>query len=526
MNPFLVVAFFTAATLAPFWGKAFHVDEPFFLAIARHILQDPWHPLAFEFNWYGRSVPMAGINNTPPLLAYLLAGLWKLTAGREWAMRACLLPLDLASSWSLYLLAARFLKRPLLPTLIVLAAPAYLINMNHLMAEKLMAAFVFPALYALVRGVDDESPRWFWTSAVLLAAALMSKYAALFAVLPIAVYALRKGVPRARLLAYLVMAGLPAAAYVLGSRAWGAAWEVTAAAARLPTASWPHKLRSLAAFLGGCGVVTALWPLLWLRRRGTVLAVSAGLALLLFLPGLDLAPLVRSVDRLTGWLLAAGGIAGVWLLWKDGRGDADRGLWLPWVFSVLFLQAGLYWSVMSRQMLFLLPPLVFGLAARLEADLAPGRCRRIMLVSVAATVSLSLCLALVDCRYASAQKGLAREVRRTYIDSGRRVWFVGHWGLQHYLEAAGARQLDASRGGWDDVRAGDVVVVSRVNSNPIPLPGRRLANVREYRIGTPIPLRLISGWTGEAGFYSNVTGFLPYSLSAEPLEEFRIIEIL
>ncbi|MFA6003335.1 MAG: glycosyltransferase family 39 protein, partial [Elusimicrobiota bacterium] len=204
-----VVALFTLLVLAPFWGKAFHMDEPFFLAIARHILQDPWHPLAFDFNWYGRAVPMEAINNTPPILGYLLAGAWKLTGGREWAMRLCLFPLDLLSSCSLYLLAARFLKRPLLPVLIVLAAPAYMINMNHLMAEKLMAAFVFPALYAWVRGVDEDSPRWFWASAGLLAAALMSKYAAIFAVLPMATYAWRKGMPRARICAYLAAAALP-----------------------------------------------------------------------------------------------------------------------------------------------------------------------------------------------------------------------------------------------------------------------------------------------------------------------------
>lgn len=517
------VALFALLVSAPFWDKPFHVDEPFFLAIADQIRTDPRHPLAFDYNWYGRLVPMASINNTPPLLGYLLAGAWQLTGGREWAMRLCLFPLDLVSAWALLLLAARFLKRPLLPTLIVLAAPAYLIDMNHLMAEKLMAAFVFPAIYALVRGVDEDRPRWFWASSALLAGALLSKYAAVFAVVPIAVYARRRGVPMKRLLAYLAAAGAPVALYVLSNRAWDAAWEVTARSSQLLTASWPHKLRSLAAFLGGCGVVTALWPLSVLRRRAAVLACSAA-ALALFLPFLDLAPLVRPVDRFTGWLFAAGGLSGLWVLSRDGRSDEGWALWTPWVWAVLLLQACLYWSVMARQMMFLLPPMVFGLAARMERERAPAQSRRILSVSLAGTLGLSLCLSIVDYQYASAQKSLALEVRRDYLDSGRRVWHAAHWGLQHYLKAAGAMQIDWARGGWDAVRPGEAAVVSRVNSNARPMLSPRLADVKEWRVGTPIPLRLMSGWSGEGGFYSNVAGFLPYSLSAEPLDEFRIVE--
>ncbi|MFI5350201.1 MAG: hypothetical protein ACHQ2Z_11700, partial [Elusimicrobiota bacterium] len=93
-----------------FWGQPWHVDEPFFLAIARQVLRDPLHPLSFAFNWYGYSATMASINNNPPVLAYLLAGALKLSGGGEFWTRACFLPFDLAAAWSLLALAARFLK--------------------------------------------------------------------------------------------------------------------------------------------------------------------------------------------------------------------------------------------------------------------------------------------------------------------------------------------------------------------------------------------------------------------------------
>jgi len=52
-----------------------------------------------------------------------------------------------------------------------------------------------------------------------------------------------------------------------------------------------------------------------------------------------------------------------------------------------------------------------------------------------------------------------------------------------------------------------------------------LADVRSIRVTHPLPLRLMSGWTGQAGFYSNLWGFLPYALSTEPVEEYTIVEV-
>ena len=93
-----LVAAFTAAAFLPWMGKAFHVDEQLYLPAARQILREPLRPLDFEFNWYGQSVPYRQINNTPPVLHYLLAGALKLTGGGEFAMRLCFLPFDLAAA--------------------------------------------------------------------------------------------------------------------------------------------------------------------------------------------------------------------------------------------------------------------------------------------------------------------------------------------------------------------------------------------------------------------------------------------
>ena len=523
----LIVAAFTGLALLPFLGKAFHVDEPFFLAIARQILRDPLHPFSFSYNWYGDAVPMAGINNTPPLLAYLLAAALRLTGGGEAAMRLAFLPFDLASSLALYLLAARYLRRPLLPVIIVVASPAYMIDMNHLMAEKVMAGLAFPCLYALARGAEEDRPRWLWASSALFAAALFAKYNAVFLAAP-ALALLWGRVPARRIAGYFAAAGAPLACYLLGGAllgagAWDPAASVTADASRMYWSAWSHKLRAFLSFTGGCGVVVAFWPLLARPSKAAVAACAAAAAVL-FLPAFDLAPLVRPVDRVTGVLFSFGALLALTGLFR-AKGAGAR-LWAAWAASVSALLLFAYWAILARLVLFLIPPLVFSLAEELESRWPEEKLRLAQGASLAGVAALSVLLSIVDFRYAGAQRTMAREAAAERAAKGGRLWCAGHWGLQHYVEEAGGSALDGSAGGWSRVRPGDAVIVPRVNSNILKPSGSLKAVVREARVGSAIPLRLISGWTGEAGFYSSGFGFLPYSLSAEPVEEFTVVEPL
>lgn len=527
-----IVAVFICLAFVPFMGKAYHIDEPYFLATARHILSDPFHPLAFDFNWYGRKAPMTVINNTPPLMPYALALALKATGGGEFWMRLLFLPLDLLAAVSLYLLARRFLARPLFPVLIALASPAYLINMNHLCTEKLVAAFGFFGLYGLVRGVEEGDRAWYWASAAMLGAAVMAKYGGVLFLLPAACYCRERGVPGSRIVRYLGLALAPLAAYLLWDflakpSIFQSVWNTTSLSAAASYSRWPHRLRSFLAFTGGCAVATAVWPFLMMSRRSAAWAVcGAGLAVVLFLPAFDLRS-VRGLDRLAGLLFSCGALAALAVFW-EGEARASRGwtFWMSWIAAGALLELFVYWSILARLVIFMTIPMTLLMASILELKLNPARLDRIYPASLLLMLALSLPLAAVDFLYARAQKSLAREITAEYAPRGKKVWFTGHWGLQHYMEEAGAEALDWSRGGWDQVRRGDVVVSPQVNSNVLRPERPVFSNVRRFRPACPIPLRLISGWNGQAGFYSSMNGFLPYSLSVEPLEEFSIIEVL
>jgi len=493
----LIAAVFSAALLAPFVGEAWHVDEPFFLDVAAG-KPAPANPAWPE------------LNNNPPLLLPLLSAARRATGGGEAPMRLFFLPFDLLAAASLYLLAARFLKRPLVPALVAIASPAYLINLGHLMAEKPAAALAFFGLWLYVKGLDDDEPLAFWAAAAAFAAASLSKYLVVFAPAAAFCYGWSRGKPRGRLAAHAALSLVPLAVFFLVEpAALSAVRTVSSGAAGGLWSAPSHRLRAFLAFTGGCAAGASLWCGAAPRR---VWAASAACAAALFLPWFDLAP-VRGLDRALGAAFSAAGLVGLARaarLW--GPRSKGGALWAAWAgFAGVLCLA--YWCVMARTVLFVLPPVIFALAEALEAR---ARAPRRELAALAVSVPLSLALAAVDARYAGAQREMAE--RAAGFAQGGRVWSAGHLGLRYYLERAGAEPVD-----WALVRPGDAVVSSATNSAlgrpPRPIPAR----VDTVDVDEPIPLRLISLGRDEAGFYSSIGGFLPFTVSREPVERFIVV---
>jgi hypothetical protein len=512
-------ALFSLLCAAPLLGSAYHVDEPYFLAIARQILRDPLHPLSFDYNWFGAVQPMSQLIAYASSLPYLEAAALRVTGGSEWGMRLLFLPFDALAAGSLYLFASRFLRRPLLPVLIILASPGYLLGMRLLMAEKLVAAFGFSALYALGRGLLDERRASYWVSALLLGLALLAKPSAIFLFAPVLWWQWSRGVPHARIASHLALSLSPCLLALGLDLACGnpriGRMGVHAGAALSSLLSEPsHTLRSLLAFAGGGAAVPAAWPFLSEKKRAAWTPALVA-AMLLFLPALDRGP-VNLQDRALGLALTAGALLSFQRLLR-----AD-GPWLPWAASVAVLQVSIYWSVVGRFMMFIIPPFVLGMASLLEKEWPERSAHRLQLASLALSLPLSACLLWVDSRHADAQRELAALLASK--SAGRRLWFTGHWGVQHYMESAGAEPLDRGAGGWARVRPGDLVVVPAVNTNQVRPGAGVLADVHEVRVDSAVPLRVLSNFGGQAGFYSNIFGFLPYSVSTEPLEVFTLVE--
>ena len=97
----------------------------------------------------------------------------------------------------------------------------------------------------------------------------------------------------------------------------------------------------------------------------------------------------------------------------------------------------------------------------------------------------------------------------------------GHWGFQHYMEKLGARAVDYKN---FTPSAGDILVLPLHNTYiSEPPPG---IIVRRDVLNIPGPVGLATWNAGVgAGFYSSVSGPLPFAFGKVPVESLFVYEL-
>lgn len=500
-----LAAVLAAAALTALWtcARAFHMDEPQFLAAARRILSNPLHPLAFAYNWYGCEAPARRVLSHSTLVSYWLAAALRLGGGGEAATRLLCAPLDLAAAWALYRIAASRLDRPLAATLAVLASPAWFLTVPLALADKWLLA---SALWGLALLCAPWRRRTLPAAAALLGLSIALKHTAVFALAPAFVLARGKRGTRAAAAFCAACLVVPALDALLepGRLAVSFTWNVAARAAESGWAARMHRVRSLLAFTGGCAAFSLLPALGKVRKRH----LFCLLALVPFLPAFDAGPVLLQ-DRLLGGVLALLAAASLPALAEDPvlAAWAAGGAFLSW----------LNYAVSARSVLLFTPALILANARRAPKLAASG---------AAAALALSLALSAVDAGFANGERAAVAAMSEAGLFAGRKVWFAGHWGLQEYMERAGAKALDACRGGWGAAAPGDAVIVPVVNADMVRPAAPVLASSSEMEVDSIIPLRLMSFERSQAGFYSDRRGFLPFALSREPLDRLSAVLLL
>ncbi len=503
----LATAACAAALLLPFSDKALHVDDPFYLWVAEQIRAEPADFYGATVNWYGAEQSVAQVNQNPPLVSYYIA-LWSAALGTsERALHLTFLLPALALVLGVHALARRLGARPWLAALATLATPVALVSATTLMSDVPMLALYVWAVFFWTRGVDEASARDCWIAAGLAALCALTKYFGATLVPLLAAHAL---IARARPVA-LVPLALPVAALV--------AWEVVTTAmygAPQLRAAADFALReggggglrwALGAVFagGGCATLALFAPFLATRRM-----LAAGGAAALALGG-ALAALDSAGSLATRLHVAAFGAAGAALAKVAAsellaRRDAANALLALWSGGTVVFAVALNWTTNGRALLPLAPPLALLVARRIARVrnpwLAPRPAR--LAVALGAAAALSLVVAQGDAASAAAARDAARLIHERY--AAARIWFVGHWGFQHYMQRRGARPVDFRR---SEISAGDVIVVPELGHRARwPADGTYDALER-----IAVPQEALAATMGDgAGFYAAVFGPLPYRL--------------
>ncbi len=523
----------TLACLAPFLGKAFHMDDPLFIWTARHLQSHPVDFYGFNVDWSYATAPMSVKMQNPPLAAYYLAAVG---ASLGWSERALhfgfLLP-AVALVLGTYCMARRFCAHPLAAALGTLATPVFLLSSSSLMCDTMMAALWVWAVYFWMEGLDKENSRLLLLAATCMAACSLTKYFGLCLIPLLAAYAVLQRRCAGRWLIYFILPILILAAYQwMTSRLYGRGllWNAMgwAAKGRAPIGFFSRILETLA-FGGGC-LLLALPVLPWLWGRKGVMAGAAGAAavggLMAAMKKVGLFSVVHGgqvewLFLLQMALFVVGGAVVLALAVADARRNRtpESILLLLWVAGVLVFVCAINWTVSGRNMLPLAPAAALLIVRRLEFRQAGGL--RGFCWPLGISLAIALAVGWADWELAGVARATAGSLNSKLAPRFDGVVFEGHWGFQYYMEQLGAKPLERTP---LVLRPNEAIVIPLGNSSIFMLPGPPVEFIGKVEV-TPAKWLCIQNLAAGAGYYSDGWGPAPFVFGPAPPETYLMYRV-
>lgn len=528
----LIGALAPVLCLAPFVTRAFHIDDPMYIWTAQHLHANPFDFYGFDVNWDGFIKSAAQENKNPPLVSYYIALVAAVAGWSELALHGGFLIPAAGLGLGIYFLARHFCSHPVIATLIAIFTPAVLVSGSSVMSDVPMLTLFVWAIILWLRGLESDNTSWLFAASVAIAAAALTKYFGIALVPLLAVYTALRLRNVGWWIAALAVPVLVMIAYECVMWFHYGTGGLLNAAGYAGTSQTPG--RRMAAlllgltFTGGCmAPIVFFAPLIKIRYLLVVpVCVSVIVMLLFSVAPVFQAMLAQSAPEQFWWiaiqaaLFASAGLTVMIVVALDwiGKRDADSTLLVLWVLGTLVFSVFLNWSVTSRTILPMVPPVAILIVRRLEmlqeqGERIPGWHWYAPLVP---SLALALTVAWTDARLANSARDAAQRFGREMAHYPHNVYFQGHWGFQYYMEAEGAEPVAYRQ---TDFRQGDAIICPTNNTSVWPVEdsfvGARFAGT----FPGPRWLTTMSRPLG-AGIYTDLWGPLPFAIGPVPGERY------
>lgn len=542
-NPRLALAIALAAMLAfvlaitlPFTGQALHIDDAIFWDFARTNLEHPFQQHIQDYRLMGQEF-QEWRDTHPPLDQIFLAAVMGLTGSQqESTLHLGYILFPLIAAVSMFFLARRFTKNPLLAVLILLATPAVMTMSHTLMGDVPMFALWLAAAAAYVLGVDRDDNRLLALSGLMAVLAVFAGYQAIVLVLLLPLYALLMRKLSLRTAWPMALPLIGFGLYCLFSL-----WRYDAlprfkhaGGLSLERSHLLERLQGTLLQAGGASVFPLIMLGVFSLRRKRYLALpviaAASAALGIYHQTSSHYPLASTI--LFTVFLTAGVVMAYAVISETAlqaynlvrRRDADRDYFFlgVWLLAILGIVVLLLPHATAKYTLPFLAPLVLIMFLEMEKGIRSARLMKWLAVAAfALTLMAGSLVSAADYRLAQGNRDFALGFAERYEPQGR-VWFVGEWGFRHYMESQDYTYLSSTN---ESPREGDIVVRAEFSDWPLAGPVReRMQLIGTDEIDWNVPLRVMS-FRSSAGFYGTHWGDLPYAITAEPVERFEIYRI-
>jgi dolichyl-phosphate-mannose-protein mannosyltransferase len=541
----LLLAASTILCLLPFSSRAFHTDDTLFVWAAQNISKHPFNPYGFQLIWESTQARMSEVTQNPPLASYYMALAGSFVGWSERALHLAFLLPTLALVLGTYRLAQKFTHSPLPAAFATLLTPGLLVSACSVMCDPMMLSLWVWAAVLWIEGLEPQRPLFLVTSALLIAACELTKYFGASLILLLFVYSIARQRRVASWAWYLL---IPVAAVVgyelLTAKMYGHGLFFTAAEFSRQQHINDHATRTARALValscaGGCTLpALVLAPIVWSRRQVMIGVFWSGLATRLMTRrlvglGVPLGGPVAVALRHHHWplislhliLFTAGGTSVLALAaadyWRER--DADSLFLALWVVGTFVFTAFLNWTINARSVLPLIPAIGILLARRLEniRKASPRRLAISIVIALSLSGLVSLWIAGADTELANTARSSAFAIYERTHGKGGALWFIGHWGIQYYMESLGAHPLD-----WlnPQVNGGDFVAVPYNSLFVVDTSDDFLGPKEQVRVQLSSHASTICPELG-AGFYDSHWSLVPYVIGPIPSGHYSIVRL-
>ena len=532
----------------PFLSQPFHMDDNFYMDMARNALRTPLFPNDTPYVFDGFSVRDMGSHSHPPLQTYFLAAILRFAGegpGKEWIYHTFDLLYALLAAASMYFLSARLVARPLWPSFALACCPLFMVMQHNLMTDLPTLSFWLASIAAFVWATDRGSGGLYLASSVFQFFAMFVSYQSVALVPLLGFYQLRKKGRPAGWVALAVPVAVMALWFALSSLHYRR-FLLSGTVDYMQLRDWSSlealgsKLIALLGYQGWLILFPASLLCVFARGlRGRLIALAFVGSVYL---ARAIAPTYRGLDAA---ILIVGLTTGVSVLgrmayllattWKrfQSHPEFDRvetEFLSLWYFGMIAVSLFAFTEGSARYIMPLIPPVLivfFRQIEILETEEYRKASRPVLSAAVVANGSLALSLAWglilshADLEAARVYPPLARAFAG--MADGMPSYYAGEWGFRYYMAQAGVKQLPR-----DDsaVRGGSFIATPKLAipyDPPAALKGT-LTPVETVACDVKTPVRLLDN-SVPAGFYSTGWGWLPFSLSRGHLEVLEVTQV-
>jgi len=525
-----VIAFLVPLLLSlPFLGRAYFVDDGYFVEIGSWLKDHPTLPYHFQTDDGGQLVrgwkEDGSVGMVNPLgHHYYLSLLLKMGLEGEWGLRLGGVLLSCFAGLILFELARRWTNYPLLSVLLVLVTPVHWLTAHSLLIDATLSCFFLAGLYTFLRGAELDSLVYYFLSGVFMSLAVLTKYTGLF-ILPLTLswaYLYRKKISRRWAVGIpWVMALAALGLYNLFTLKLYGQFHILAASTKMTQGLGVIKFLLLMVFFSGVSIIPLVsWRFLKMRP-----AFSFGF--MVFILTLFFSSSFGGYSFLQSFLIGLWFVTSlvlvfhIWSFREKFINPRDTFL-AVWILGFILMMALVMTWVAARYFMLVIPAVVF-FSIRLVEIRWPLSARKVLAGIFLVLFGVSGMLATSDYNQAEAQRAIGPRLEKKGYVGGAGRYYLGDTFTMSYLREKGWQP--AFKG--VQFRKGDLILTREITLPPI---WNWRENIRVRKIDTfefpsMAPLKVMHS-KGAAGFYASLWGALPYTVALGPGELMNLYEVL